>query len=51
MTPVAEGQDTFRAELGRFESGRGEAAPTWLKGVRARGREAFEQAGFPTTRQ
>jgi Fe-S cluster assembly protein SufD len=51
MTPVAEGQDSYLAELGRFVSGRGEVAPGWLKGVRARGRAAFEQAGFPTTRQ
>jgi Fe-S cluster assembly protein SufD len=51
MSPVAEGRDTYLPELARFVNGRGEAAPVWLKGVRARGREAFEQAGFPTTRQ
>jgi Fe-S cluster assembly protein SufD len=51
MSPVAEGQDTYLAELERFANGRGEVAPAWLKELRARGRAAFEQAGFPTTRQ
>ena len=51
MTSVAEGQDTYRAELGRFAKGRGELAPAWLKDLRARAREAFEETGFPTTRQ
>jgi Fe-S cluster assembly protein SufD len=51
MASVAEGQDTYVAELDRFARGRGEVAPAWLKTLRARAREAFEQAGFPTTRQ
>ena len=51
MTPVAEGQDTYLAELERFANGRGEVAPAWLKDLRAGGRAAFEQIGFPTTRQ
>jgi Fe-S cluster assembly protein SufD len=51
MSPVAEGQDTYLAELDRFAKGRGEVAPTWLKAMRGRAREVFEQTGFPTTRQ
>jgi Fe-S cluster assembly protein SufD len=51
MTPVAEGQDTYLAELDRFAKGRGEAAPAWLKTLRAGARETFAAAGFPTTRQ
>jgi Fe-S cluster assembly protein SufD len=51
MSSVAEGQDTYVAELDRFVSGRGEVAPAWLKTMRARARECFEQAGFPSTRQ
>jgi Fe-S cluster assembly protein SufD len=51
MSAVAAGQDTYFAELDRFAAGRGGVAPAWLKTLRARGREAFEQAGFPTTRQ
>jgi Fe-S cluster assembly protein SufD len=51
MSLVAEGQDTWLAELDRFGGGRGEVAPAWLKALRARAREVFEQTGFPTTRQ
>jgi Fe-S cluster assembly protein SufD len=51
MATVAEGQDTYLAELDRFAAGRGEVAPAWLKAMRARARESFERAGFPTTRQ
>jgi len=51
MSSVVEGQDTYLAELERFTKGRGEAAPSWLKTLRAGARDAFEQAGFPTTRQ
>jgi Fe-S cluster assembly protein SufD len=49
-TPVAERQDTFLAEQARFARGRGDAAPAWLKTLRERGRAAFADAGFPTTR-
>ncbi len=51
MTPVAEGQDTWLTELDRFAKGRGDLAPAWLKTLRARGRDIFEEVGFPTTRQ
>lgn len=51
MVPVAEGQDTWAAELDRFAKGRGDVAPSWLKTLRANAREVFEHAGFPTTRQ
>jgi Fe-S cluster assembly protein SufD len=51
MAAVAAGQDTYLAELDRFAARRGEIAPSWLKTLRARGRDAFEQTGFPTTRQ
>ena len=51
MTPVAEGQDTYLAEHARFMRGRGEAAPAWLKTMREKARDAFQNAGFPTTRQ
>ena len=51
MSSVAEGQDTYVAELDRFAKGRGDVAPAWLKTLRSRGRDAFEQSGFPTTRQ
>jgi Fe-S cluster assembly protein SufD len=51
MSSVAEGQDTYVTELDRFAKGRGDVAPAWLKTLRSRGRDAFEQSGFPTTRQ
>ena len=51
MTPVAEGHDTYLAEHARFMRGRGEAAPAWLKSMREKARDAFQNAGFPTTRQ
>ena len=51
MTPVAEGQDTYLAEHARFMRGRGEVAPAWLKAMREKARDAFQNAGFPTTRQ
>ncbi|MDH4064830.1 MAG: Fe-S cluster assembly protein SufD [Acidobacteriota bacterium] len=51
MTPVAEGQDIYLAEHARFIRGRGEAAPGWLKALREKARDQFEQVGLPTTRQ
>ena len=51
MASVAEGNDTYVAELGRFAKGRGDLAPAWLKELRARARASFESTGFPTVRQ
>jgi Fe-S cluster assembly protein SufD len=48
---VAESQDSYLAEHARFTRGRGEAAPAWLKTMRAKARDAFQNAGFPTVRQ
>jgi Fe-S cluster assembly protein SufD len=51
MTPVAEGQDTWLAEHTRFVRSRGEAAPSWVKDLRARAWARFQALGMPTTRQ
>ena len=43
--------DSVLAEYGRFSKGRGAAAPTWLRELRARAAARFAAAGFPTVRQ
>jgi Fe-S cluster assembly protein SufD len=50
MSPVAESHDTYRAEYGRFTTGRGASAPPWLRELRERAVSRFNALGFPTVR-
>ena len=51
MSSVAERQETFLAEHGRFVKNRGASAPVWVRELRERGAARFAALGFPTVRQ
>src|SRR5688572_10534147 len=51
MSTVAERQETYLLEYGRFAKGRGSDAPPWLRELRERASVRFAELGFPTVRQ
>ncbi len=51
MSSVVERQETYLAEYERFEKGRGNAAPAWLRDLRRQAATRFGEMGFPTVRQ
>jgi Fe-S cluster assembly protein SufD len=51
MSVVAERVEAVLAEHQRFLQGRGDAAPAWLRDLRARAAARFADRGFPTTRE
>jgi Fe-S cluster assembly protein SufD len=51
MSTAVTATPAFQGEHERFAQGRGEAAPGWLKDLRARAWGRFVELGLPTTRQ
>jgi Fe-S cluster assembly protein SufD len=50
MTTAVTSLDSLRELASTLENGRGEGAPSWVRSLRRRGLERFEERGLPTLR-